>query len=286
MDLSPESLLDLACRTAWGAADILLEHYKAPAEMREKVDGPLTTADLAADCYILEQLQHACGFEQFAYLSEETVGGDERFDRALVWVIDPLDGTRDFIDRTGEFAVHIALVKGGRPLLGAVAWPVRDRVYGARLGAGAFAEDRAGTRSPIRVSNRQALAESRLIVSRTHRDWRLDALLARLPKAEQIIRGGLGCKLCSIATGEADIYIGLSGSTAPKDWDLAAPEIVLSEAGGRVSRFDGESLVYNQADTNLWGGLIASNGITQPSLSTLLPELLAQVEREAPPTPA
>jgi 3'(2'), 5'-bisphosphate nucleotidase len=279
VNLSPEALLDLACRTAWGAADILLEHYAQPVEVRQKFDGPVTAADLASDRYILEQLQEHCGTEQFAYLSEETLGGCERFERPFVWVIDPLDGTRDFIDRTGEFAVHIALVKGSEPLLAAVAWPVRDRVYAARAGGGAFVLDRGGTRTPLRVSGRRELEHCRVIVSRTHRDWRLDALLARLPKAEQIVRGGLGCKLCSIAAGEAEVYIGLSGKSAPCEWDLAAPQIVLTDAGGAVSRFDGEPLVYNREDTHLWGGLIASNGFTHHRLCALLPVLLEQVER-------
>ncbi len=283
VDRSLESLLDIARLTAWGAGDILMQHYKYPAEVREKFDGPVTTADTAADRYILEKLKSACGEEDFAYVSEETLGGNERFDRPLVWVIDPLDGTRDFIDRTGEFAVHIALVESGQVILGAVAWPTRDLVYSARVGTGAFVEDRLGNQTPLRVTDTANLEECRFIVSRTHRDWRLDALLARLPKKEQIVRGGLGCKLCSIAAGEAEIYIGLSGSTAPKEWDLAAPQIVLSEAGGTVSRFDGAALVYNKADMQLWGGLIASNGVTHDQWCTRLPELLAEVERSPGP---
>jgi 3'(2'), 5'-bisphosphate nucleotidase len=279
VDHSPEFLLDLACRTAWGAADVLLKHYQSPIEVHEKVDGPVTVADLNADRHILETLKADCGEETFAYLSEETLGGDERFARPLVWVIDPLDGTRDFIDRTGEFAVHIALVEAGQPILGAVAWPVRKLVYAARLGAGAFVEDSEGRRLPLHVSLIDTLEGCRTIVSRTHRDWRLDALLAKIPKASQIVRGGLGCKLCSIAAGEAEIYIGLSGKTAPQDWDLAAPQIVLSEAGGTVSRFDGERLSYNREDTNLWGGLIATNGITHNKWSALLPGVLAEVEK-------
>ncbi|AGY57016.1 3'(2'),5'-bisphosphate nucleotidase CysQ family protein [Gloeobacter kilaueensis] len=282
MEPTPEYLLEIARQTAWGAADIVLDYYKQPIAIEEKLDGPVTTADIAADRFILEQLRSEFGTRQFAYLSEETIGGGERFDRPLVWVIDPIDGTRDFIDGTGEFAVHIALVEEGRPILGAVAWPVRECVYFARKGGGAFVEDRAGRRERIRVSEVTVPKECRIIVSRAHRDWRLDALLARLPKKEQIIHGGLGCKLCSIAAGEAEVYIGLSGKTAPRDWDLAAPQLVLEEAGGTVSRFDSEPLIYNRADMRLWGGLIASNGLTHARWCAQLPGLLEQVEQAGP----
>jgi len=169
-------------------------------------------------------------------------------------------------------------VHDGRPILGAVAWPTQGRVYGARTGAGAFYEERSGKRTPLKTTAVRTLADCRFIVSRTHRDARLDALLARLPKAEQIVRGGLGCKLCSIALGEAEVYIGLSGRTAPRDWDTAAPEIVLREAGGAVSRFDGTPILYNREDTYLWGGIVASNGPTHGEWSTVLPRVLAEVD--------
>lgn len=276
---SPEYLLEVARRTAWGAADILLDYYRRPLKIRQKNGGPVTDADLAADRFILSELRSACGNEAFAYLSEETIGGLERFERPFLWVVDPLDGTRDFIDHTGEFAVHIALVESGRPVLAAVAWPVRERVYFARKGCGAYSENRAGVRERLQVSQISQLDQCRIIVSRVHRDWRLDALLARLPKRERIVHGGLGCKLCAIAAGEAEMYVGLSGRSAPCDWDLAAPQIVLTEAGGAMSRFDGGDLLYNQPDLHLWGGLIADNGVTHGSWCKLLPDVLSQVEQ-------
>ncbi len=272
-------LLAVARTAGWGASAILLEHYHSDRDLqiRQKQGAPVTAADLAANQYLLDTLQQTLGQEQFAYLSEETRDSPARFEKEWVWIIDPLDGTRDFIDRTGEFAVHLALVSQGRPILAVVAWPTAQKLYTAIQGAGSYVERPGEPPSPLRVSERRKPEQLRLIVSRSHRDQTLDRLLSKLPKAEQRAVGSIGCKFASIAEQEADFYVALSGKSAPKDWDLAAPELILTEAGGQVSRFDGSPLRYNQADVNQWGGLLASNGHSHAQLCTLAQSYLAEL---------
>ncbi|MBD2099684.1 3'(2'),5'-bisphosphate nucleotidase CysQ [Leptolyngbya sp. FACHB-261] len=276
-DLS--ALLPIARNAAWGAADILLEHYNGHSDLQvdEKKDGPVTAADLAVNRHLLSTLQTALGNEHFAYLSEETADVPSRFEKQWVWIIDPLDGTRDFIDRTGEFAVHIALVHQGRPVLAVVAYPMVQKLYTAVQGQGSQVETRDGTAHALQVSDRQQPEQMRLIVSRSHRDGKLDRLLAKLPKADQRAVGSIGCKFASITEQETDFYVALSGKSAPKDWDLAAPELILTEAGGQVSRFDGSLLEYNRADVSQWGGILASNGHAHNKLCALAEAALAEV---------
>lgn len=284
-----EEILAIARSVAWGAADILRSYYRDNSndsllDIHEKKDGPVTAADIAANHYILEKLEASLGTEDFGYLSEETYKSlSEAAREALlhqpwVWIIDPLDGTRDFIDKTGEYAVHIALVHDGRPILAVVAWPEAEKVYYATLGGGTFVETRDGVTTPMKVSQRDAIAELSLVASRTHRDERFNQLLRQLPFKEKHYVGSVGCKIATIIEQKADVYISLSGKSAPKDWDIAAPELILSEAGGQFSHFDGTPLLYNQGDVSQWGGLMASNGFCHQALCIQASGILAQID--------
>ena len=112
----------------------------------------------------------------------------------------------------------------------------------------------------MRVSERDNPEDLTLVVSRSHRNEKLNYLLSKLPCQNQKARGSVGGKIVAIIEQEADIYISLSGKSAPKDWDMAAPELILTEAGGKYTHFDGSPLEYNTGDINQWGGLLASNG--------------------------
>jgi 3'(2'), 5'-bisphosphate nucleotidase len=220
------------------------------------------------------------GDQGFAYVSEETYKSQsaQQLSDSWVWIIDPLDGTRDFIDKTGEYAIHIALVKDGRPELAVVACPEAEKLYYATLGGGTFVETRDGTVTPIRVSGRDRMEDLTLVVSRTHRDQRFNQLLEQLPCKNKKYVGSVGCKIATIVEQQADIYISLSGKSAPKDWDMAAPELILTEAGGQFTHFDGTPLKYNQGDVHQWGGLLASNGHCHAELCAEAKRILAEVE--------
>lgn len=277
-------IVAIARKVGWGATDILRAYYRGEAaadnlEIKDKKDGPVTSADLAANHYILERLQAAFGTEEFGYLSEETVQ-DGAIAKDWVWIIDPLDGTRDFIDKTGEYALHIALTYKGRPMLSVVGIPEAEKLYFATKGQGTYLETRDGTVKRLAVSNRAKIEDLSMIASRSHRDKRLNTMLERMPFKERHYMGSVGGKISTIIDGQCDVYISLSGKTAPKDWDFAAPELILTEAGGKFTSFEGEDLIYNSGDPSQWGGLMASNGRCHAELYTLATELLAAIDAE------
>ncbi|MDZ7963334.1 MAG: 3'(2'),5'-bisphosphate nucleotidase CysQ [Aulosira sp. DedQUE10] len=263
-----QKILAIARQVGWGAADILQSYYHGAVkdsnlEVQYKQNEPVTVADIATSQYILEQLQAALGNEDFAYISEETYKSQQSKNNSqFVWIIDPLDGTRDFINKTGDYAIHIALVKETRPILAVVVLPEAEKLYYATKGRGTFVETRNSS-IPLQLSlglDTKRLEDLTLVVSRSHRNQRLNYLLENLPCKNQKSIGSVGCKIAAIVEQKADIYISLSGTSAPKDWDIAAPELILTEAGGNFTHFDGTFLQYNTDDINQWGGLLASNG--------------------------
>jgi 3'(2'), 5'-bisphosphate nucleotidase len=279
-----EEIVAIARSVSWGAADILRSYYRGGVNedkldvQENKKDGPVTAADIAANHYILEKLQAAFGNEQFGYLSEETYQGLEPLPQPWVWIIDPLDGTRDFIDKTGEYAIHIALAYQGRPMLAVVAIPETEKIYFATKGNGTFLETRHGEVKAIRVSERSDIEELYLVASRTHRDERFQKLLTQMPFKARNYVGSVGCKISTILEQQSDVYISLSGKSAPKDWDFAAPELILTEAGGKFTHFSGKPLIYNQGDVRQWGGLMASNGHCHEILCQQATTVLAEID--------
>jgi 3'(2'), 5'-bisphosphate nucleotidase len=280
-------ILAIARSVSWGAAEILQAYYRGEVNrgnldiQEDKKDGPVTAADLATNHYILEKLQDALGTEQFGYLSEETHQGEEAIAHDWVWIIDPLDGTRDFIDRTGEYAIHIALADRGRPVVSVVAVPEAEKIYFAARGQGTFVETRQGEVQPIRVSQRNSIEELYFVASRIHRDRRFQKLIESLPFRGVNYVGSVGCKIATILEQRSDVYISLSGKSAPKDWDFAAPELILTEAGGQFTYFNGEPIQYNRGDVRQWGGIMASNGQCHETLCRMATETLARIDREA-----
>ncbi|MBE9038370.1 3'(2'),5'-bisphosphate nucleotidase CysQ family protein [aff. Roholtiella sp. LEGE 12411] len=259
-----QEILAIALDVGLGAANILRSYYHETAkdsnlEVQYKHNEPVTVADIAVSKYILEKLQAALGNEDFAYISEETYESQLRGNAPKwVWIIDPLDGTRDFIDKTGDYAIHIALVNQTRPVLAVVALPEAEKLYYATKGGGTFVKTSDGS-IPLKISSDKRVEDLTLVVSRSHRNERLNYLLQHLPCQNQKAVGSVGCKIATIVEQQADVYISLSGKSAPKDWDIAAPELILTEAGGKFTHFDGTPLQYNTGDINQWGGLLASN---------------------------
>ncbi len=264
-------LYSLACTAAQGAADILLE-YRSKFEIGGDTESPVTSADLAANDYILNILQTYLGTEEYAYLSEETFKTQNPDDRRKdwVWIIDPLDGTKDYIQNTGDYAVQIALAYQGRPVIAAVACPGRGKLYSALRGKGTWVEDKAGNRRQARVSSRSTRSEMTIVTSVNHRGEKLQDFINLLGISTQRRMGSIGCKLSAIVEQDADIYLSISGKTAPKDWDFAAPELILTEAGGKLTYFNGGLISYNSEDVNQWNGIIASNGTCHDELCNLL----------------
>ena len=261
--LTLTEILDRTIELSQTAAVILKSYYRGSNEdldVLDKSEGPVTAADRAVDKHILDGIQTMCG-ESCGYLTEETYqAGDPELAQDWVWIIDPLDGTRDFIDKTGEYAIHIALTYKHRPVLAVVTIPESDRLYAAIEGGGTWLITTDGVRTPVKVSRSKQVTDLVVVASRNHRNDELVKLLARLPCQQQREVGSIGCKIAAILEHHADVYVSLSGKSAPKDWDFAAPELVLTEAGGKFTHADGSLPQYNRGDVSQWGCLIASNG--------------------------
>ncbi|MEM7579364.1 MAG: 3'(2'),5'-bisphosphate nucleotidase CysQ [Cyanobacteria bacterium P01_A01_bin.80] len=262
-----KSILELLRPIGWGASDILRSYYHGDKQSDlnieykdDKGKDPVTAADLAVSNYILKALQSELGNEKFDYISEETYRNqDGKNNSEWVWIIDPLDGTKDFINKTGEYAIHIALVRNNRPELALVAIPETQKLYYAIKGSGTYVENIDGNIKSLRVYESDNSRDLTLVASRNHRNKKLNYLLEKLRFKNQKSVGSIGGKIVAIIEQKADIYISLSGKSAPKDWDIAAPELILTEAGGKFTHFDTTPLQYNTGDISQWGGLLASN---------------------------
>ncbi|MBU6250581.1 MAG: 3'(2'),5'-bisphosphate nucleotidase CysQ [Cyanobacteria bacterium REEB417] len=270
--ISLDALLIELRRLSWGAADILLAYgrgeqppygYPPALSVADGGEGPVSAADLAVNGWLLDGLERAFPNAPWTLLSEETAKQQltpgEPLPAEWLWILDPLDGTKDFLQGTGEYAVHLALVHRQRPVLGVVLLPELEELWFG-LGSQAWRENRAGQKSPARLSVRRDPAELVLVASRNHRDQRLEQLVAALQVGKTRSIGSVGGKVATILRGETDLYLSLSGGSAPKDWDMAAPEAVLLAAGGAFSHADGSPLTYNTGDVRQAGCLIASHG--------------------------
>lgn len=243
--MSDAELLESITKVARDAGDLILEVYATDFAVRGKEDAsPVTEADERAEALILKAL--AALAPGIPVVAEESVAAGRVPDigspSGRFWLVDPLDGTKEFISRNGEFTVNIALIEGGDPVLGVVLAPALGRLFAGCRGAGAFVEDGAGRRT-IRC---RSVPEAGLTVvaSRSHGDAAaLDAFLAGR-KLASLANAGSSLKLCLVAAGEADLYPRL-GRTM--EWDIAAGHAVLGAAGGSVRRVDtGAPLTYGK----------------------------------------
>jgi 3'(2'), 5'-bisphosphate nucleotidase len=240
-DPSRPVLLERLLPIARAGGDAILQVYATDFEVRGKADdSPVTAADERAEAVILPALADLT--PEIPVVSEEAVAAGriprvgERF-----WLVDPLDGTKEFIRRNGEFTVNIGLIERGAPVLGVVLAPALGRLYAGAAGHGAYRED-AGGRKPIacRVASPTGLT---VVASRSHGDTAaLERFLAGRKVAAQT-NAGSSLKFCLIAAGEADLYPRL-GRTM--EWDTAAGHAVLAAAGGRVTTLEGTDLQYGK----------------------------------------
>lgn len=248
-------------KAAASAAATAIEDL-GPSRVRPKHDGsPVTAADLAANQAIVDLISRH--FPQDALLSEESADGPQRLDRPRVWIVDPLDGTRDFIENTGQFSVHVALAVHGQPQVAVVIEPAAGRMSWAVREEGAFMSERGMPPLPLRVSSQANAAASRVGTSRFAITDSLRAFLAE-PPALQKVSMGASTKLMALARGELEACVWLSG--AEKEWDTCAPGLIVCEAGGRITDVLGDAFVYNQADVVHRSGILASNTLVHQDL--------------------
>lgn len=229
-----EAILDIYSREDFGVV------YKA-------ADQPLTLADKAANDVIEAGLVKLA--PDVPILSEESraVPYSERRSWGRFWLVDPLDGTKEFIKRNGEFTVNIALVEGGRPILGAVHAPVLGVTYSGASGLGAF-RTKDGASVPIAAADYTKAAVVKIVGSRSHAGGSVETFVKKLAEAgvaTEFVSMGSSLKLCLVAEGAAHIYPRF-GPTM--EWDTAAAHAVVDAAGGSVTSLDGSRLLYNKED--------------------------------------
>ena len=256
--------LDAVVGIATEAGNRIMAIYASDFAVTNKDDdSPLTQADLAAHRHITAELQRQ--WPDIPVLSEEAadIPYSTRSRWTRYWLVDPLDGTKEFIKRNGEFTVNIALIDQGQPVLGVVHAPALGLTYFGANGAGAF-RIQNGQRQPIRT--RSAPAKPALVVSKSHRDAATDAFLAGMPEHEAISRGS-SLKFCLVAEGSADLYPRL-GPTS--EWDTGAGHCVAEQAGAKVLRLpDYTPLRYNQKESLLNPNFIVIGDPAYPWLEKL-----------------
>jgi len=254
-----------------------MEHYGARdlAVDREGA-GPVTEADRASNRAILDALEG-----DGPILSEESTRSAEVVGAARLWVVDPLDGTREFIDGIDEFSVMIGLAEEGRAVLGAVYRPGLDRLYVGVVGAGAWEIEGTGAagsdlRSRALDARRDLEGPVRMVRSRSHPDERLRRLEAALADVDVVLSGSAGTKCSLVAADRADLYV----HPVPylKEWDTCAPEAVLRAAGGRVTDWAGGPLTYGKDDPRQPRGIFAAT----PAAYERAADAVARVVRETP----
>lgn len=275
-----EKELEVAIALARSAGEKILEFYALDVVAEEKlgVDSfsePVTIADRTASAMIVAEL--ALAFPEDAILSEEEVDDPAaRLERNRSWIIDPLDGTKGFINKDGDFAVQIGLAEKGEAVLGAVYLPYHDILYYAATGQGAFSVENGETRE-LKVSQKTEFADMVLAMSRNHASRRMRDVIDAfgLRQAEQ--HGSVGLKVGLIARQVCDIYIHLSPRT--KFWDTCAPQVIVEEAGGKLTDLFGDRITYHHADVQNHNGILATNGISHENAVNTLQPLLKQFGR-------
>lgn len=238
------------------AGEIALQFYDEKVAVDWKAPGdPVTAADHAANESIIAALHRH--FPGEAVLSEESSDDMSRLGSEVFWVVDPLDGTKEFIKRNGEFSIMIGMIESGKPMLGVVMQPATGFLYSGALGLGAWLAAANGEKV-LRVSNLEQPAQLRMVASRSHFDPRVDRVRQRLGIHEILRSGSVGLKCGLIARGECEVYI--HPSSRVNMWDSCGPAAILTAAGGLMTDMAGAPLNYSAVDVRHRQGLLASHG--------------------------
>ena len=272
---------------SWEAADILKYYYQKIYEDKfikyKAINDPVTLADLKVNDLIIKRINEVYPAVNWGFLSEEGIK-DELIEKSeksdWLWVLDPLDGTKDFIQGTGNFAMHLALNYRNRPYLGIVLIPEKNELWFSN-GTKSWCEKRDGTFKKSCLSKVEKIRDLTLVSSKNHRNEILELLIKKIQFRKTIAMGSIGCKVASIVSGESDIYISLSlpGKSSPKDWDFAAPEAILRTAGGSITTLDNEELTYNKSDFSHEGIIIATgNKLFHQSICSQIKEIVQEMD--------
>jgi 3'(2'), 5'-bisphosphate nucleotidase len=254
-----EQAASVALSAAREAGDLVMRVYATPFAVDYKgKNDPVTRADREANALLCERL--SAGLPGVPVVAEESdpasYAGYESAEAA--WFVDPLDGTREFVARNGEFAVMIGLAQRGRAELGVIVAPTWGRAFVGIIGKGAWELRGDGTRSPIHVTDRPTLHGASVLVSRSHTPPRLATFVAATQAGRVVVYGSSGLKALLVALGEHDIYV--QPGPAGMRWDACASEALVAAAGGACTDADGRPFEYASGELTNTRGLVATNG--------------------------
>ena len=265
------NLIDDLRILSWEASDILLYYsqmikdpnYEEDIIKTKNNEDPVTLGDLKVNDLIIKGIKDSYKEVSWEILSEESVKiGFNKFDTNIkwLWVLDPLDGTKDFIQGTGNYAMHLALNYKQKSYIGVVLIPEKNELWISN-GKNVWCESRDGSIRKTMLTSKKRLKDMTIVTSKNHRNETLNHLIEKIQFNKVNVMGSIGCKIASILRGESDIYISLSlpGKNCPKDWDFAAPEAILRTAGGAITNLENEDLSYNKSGFRQEGIIIASN---------------------------
>ena len=276
---------------SWEASDILI-HYskilKNPNYAKEIINTkddsePVTAADLAVNDLIIKSINKNYKEVDWNILSEEnvkTVSHNLDSNSKWMWVLDPLDGTKDFIQGTENYAMHLALNYDKKPYIGLVLIPEKGELW-ITDSKDTWCEKKDGSIRKASCKDQKTLQEMTIVTSKNHKNPTLNKLINKVRFSKVNVMGSIGCKIASIIRGECDIYISLSlpGKSSPKDWDFAAPEAILKAAGGKVTNLYNEELQYGKSNFEQGGIIIASNNhLTHGSLCLEIKEIIKKYD--------
>ena len=281
------SLLDDLRNISWEASEILLKYAQIIKDSKNKskllknnnIQDPVTIADLKVNETIINRLNENYKNINWDILSEENVKINPdccKINEEFLWVLDPLDGTKDFIQGTGNYATHLALNYKKTPHIGIVLIPDKDELWISNNEI-VLCENRNRDLKRPNLSHKFNLKEMTIVTSKNHRNQILKNLIDKANFKEVVVMGSIGCKIASILRGESDLYICLSlpGKSSPKDWDLAAPAAVLKAAGGAITNLDNEELTYGKSNYEQDGIIIASsNHLSHKSICKEIKEII------------
>lgn len=259
----------IAITQAAGAA--IMDYYQSDFTVRDKKpDNPVTDADFAADRLLRERLRAL--LPEAGWLSEETADNPQRLEKDVVWVVDPLDGTKEFVMGIPEFTVSVALVRDGRPVLGIIFNPVTGELYAAERGKGVTLNG-----EPAATSDRAELDGA--VVDASRSEMKRGEFEPFVSQMDVNVMGSIAYKLARVAAGQADA----TWSRGPKsEWDICAGVLLVQEAGGRCVDLDDEAFTFNRPYPKV-NGIIADNGrLHEHVLAALAPHGAARVEKMPP----
>ena len=283
------NLIDDLKKFSWEASDILLNYAQIikDSENKRKIikngneEDPVTLADLEVNEMIIKRINENYKNINWDILSEENVklnSSNCNIKKDFVWVLDPLDGTKDFIQGTGNYAMHLALNFKKKPFLGIVLIPDKDELWISKDEI-VWCENRNGECKRTNLSYKYNLKEMTIVTSKNHRNKSLQNLIKRVNFNEVIVMGSIGCKIASILRGESDIYICLTlpGQSSPKDWDFSAPAAALKAAGGAITNLNNEELTYGNSNFEQSGIIIASsNNLEHPRICSEIKKIIKE----------